>query len=327
MNSRAGIGSNAAMDSILFVKTSSLGDVVHHMPAVTDARKKFPGARLSWVVEEFFEPLARLHPAIDAVIPVATRRWRSRPLAPATWGDVAETMHRLREEKFDRIIDTQGLIRSALIARRAVGEHHGYDAASIKEPLASRFYDVKHKVARDLHAVTRNRALTAAALGYQPDEAIDYGLMRPAASGGARQALLLHGTSRPSKEWSESHWTDLGRWLGREGFEIALLWGSDDERRRAERLASAIPEARVLDRAPLDVVASHIANASLVVGGDTGLLHLAAAYRVPLVAVFTGSEPALTGPVGSGPLRVLGGAGAKPEVNEVIAAVEAVLGP
>jgi lipopolysaccharide heptosyltransferase I len=313
------------MDSILFVKTSSLGDVVHHMPAVTDARKKFPTARLSWVVEELFEPLARLHPAVDAVIPVATRRWRSRPLAPATWGDFAETMQRLREERFDRIIDTQGLIRSALIARRAAGQHHGYDAASIKEPLASRFYDVKHRVARDLHAVTRNRALTAAALGYQPDEAIDYGLVRPAQPGGVRQALLLHGTSRPSKQWSESHWTDLGRWLRREGFEVALLWGSDDERRRAERLANAIPEAHVLDRAPLDIVALHIARSSLVVGGDTGLLHLAAAYRVPLVAVFTGSDPALTGPVGSGPIRVVGGANERPEVNEVIAAVKAVL--
>jgi heptosyltransferase-1 len=314
------------MDSILFVKTSSLGDVVHHMPAVTDARKRFPLARLSWAVEELFEPLVRLHPAIDTVIPVATRRWRSRPLAPATWGDFAKTMQRLREKRFDRIIDTQGLIRSALIARRAAGEHHGYDAVSIKEPLASRFYDVRHRVARDLHAVVRNRTLTAAALGYRPDEVIDYGLTRQAQPAPARQALLLHGTSRRSKEWSESYWIDIGRWLRREGFEVALLWGSDDERRRAERLAGAIPEARVLDRAPLDTVASHIANASLVIGADTGLLHLAAAYRVPLVGVFTGSEPALTGPVGSGTMRVVGGNRARPEVNQVIAAVEAVLG-
>jgi heptosyltransferase-1 len=137
---------------------------------------------------------------------------------------------------------------------------------------------------------------------------------------------LLHGTSRRSKEWSESYWIDIGRWLRREGFEVALLWGSDDERRRAERIAGAIPEARVLDRAPLDTVASHIANASLVIGADTGLLHLAAAYRVPLVGVFTGSEPALTGPVGSGTMRVVGGNRARPEVNQVIAAVEAVLG-
>ena len=312
------------MDSILFVKTSSLGDVVHHMPAVTDARNQFPRARLSWVVEDAFEPLARLHPAIDAVIPVATRRWRSKPLAPATWGDFAETMHRLREERFDRIVDTQGLIRSALIARRATGEHHGYDAASIKEPLASRFYDVKHRVSRDLHAVVRNRTLTAAALGYQADQVVDYGLRRSAPSGGARQALLLHGTSRPSKEWSESNWTDLGRSLRREGFDVVLLWGSDNERRRAERLAATIPDAHVLDRAPLDVVASNIAAASLVVGADTGLLHLAAAYGVPLVAVFTGSDPALTGPVGSGPIRIVGGMNAEPAVNDVVAAVELV---
>jgi heptosyltransferase-1 len=139
-----------------------------------------------------------------------------------------------------------------------------------------------------------------------------------------RRALLLHGTSRPSKEWSESHWTDLGRSLRRDGFEVALLWGSDNERRRAERLAATIPEARVIDRVPLDVVASHIAAASLVVGADTGLLHLAAAYGVPLVAVFTSSDPALTGPLGGGPIRIVGGMNAKPAVNDVIAAVELV---
>jgi heptosyltransferase-1 len=234
-------------------------------------------------------------------------------------------MQRLRGQRFDRIVDTHGLIRSALIARRAEGERHGYDAASIKEPLAARFYDVRHRVARTLHAVARNRMLSGASLEYPADQPLDYGLRRNVAGVGARQALLLHGTSRSTKEWSESRWTDLGRWLRREGFDVGLLWGSDAERRRAERLAGTIPDARVQERAPLDIVASRIAGASLVVGVDTGLLHLAAAYGVPLVGIFTGSDPALTGPVGSGPLKVLGGVSARPGVNEVIAAVEAVL--
>ena len=313
------------MQSVLFVKTSSLGDVVHHMPAVTDARKRFAGAKLSWVVEEPFAPLARLHPAIDEVIPVATRRWRSRLLKPSTWSDIADALRTLRDCHFDKVVDTQGLIRSALIARRAGGERHGYDSSSIKEPLASRFYDVTHRVPQDLHAVTRNRMLTAAALGYRlaETEGVDYGLRREPA--GTKQAILLHGSSRASKEWSEAHWTDLGRWLRREGFEIALPWGTDSERRRAERLASGINEAQVIERSPLDVLAAQLKNAALVVGVDTGLLHLAAAYGVPTVGIFVGSDPALTGPIGSGPVQVVGRLDAKPDVIATIAAVEAVM--
>lgn len=311
------------MQSVLFVKTSSLGDVVHHMPAVTDARKRFAGAKLSWVVEEPFAPLARLHPAIDEVIPVATRRWRSRLLAPSTWSDISDISRRLRETGYDRIVDTQGLIRSAFIARRSQGERHGYDASSIKEPLASRFYDVTHRVSRQLHAVTRNRLLTAVSLGYEVTDAVDYGL--PRAASRRRRALLLHGTSRTSKEWSEANWIDLGRWLRREGFDVALPWGNDSERRRAQRLASSIPEAEVLDRQPLDAVAAILAEASLAVGVDTGLLHLAAAYRVPTVGIFVGSDPALTGPLGGGPLQTVGGLNAKPTVNDTITAIERVL--
>ena len=143
------------MNGILFIKTSSLGDVVHQMPAVTDAHRHYPDVRLTWVVEEAFAPLARLHPAIDKVISVSTRRWRSQLLSAQTWSEVSAFKAKLKSVHAEKVIDTQGLIRSALIARTASGERHGYDAASIKEPVASWFYDVKHTVAREQHAVAR----------------------------------------------------------------------------------------------------------------------------------------------------------------------------
>ena len=310
------------MHGILFIKTSSLGDVVHHMPAVTDARRHDPDARLTWVVEEAFAPLARLHPAVDEVVPVATRRWRSQLLQPATWREISAFKARLREGKADKVIDTQGLMRSALIARAAIGERHGYDAASIKEPLASWFYDIKHTVARDQHAVARNRALTALSLGYAPDAAIDYGLIKPPKDSGAPYAVLLHGTSRAAKEWREVDWIGTGKWLRAQGIDVVLPWGNDAERLRSERLKAAIPGSRILDRQPLDVTAKVIANASLVVGVDTGLLHLAAAYGVPLIAVFLATDPGLTGPVGSGPITVVGGKGVYPSFERVIEAAE-----
>ena len=310
------------MPGILFIKTSSLGDVVHHMPAVTDARRHLPDARLTWVVEEAFAPLARLHPAIDEVIAVSTRRWRSGLLQRGTWNEISAFRARLRAVNADTVIDTQGLIRSALIARAASGERHGYDASSIREPIASWFYDVKHTVARDRHAVARNRALTALSLCYSPADAIDYGLVKPPKTGEAPYAVLLHGTSRAAKEWREVDWIGIGKWLRGQGFDVVLPWGNEAERLRSERLAAAIPQSRILDRQPLDVTAKVIGNAALVVGVDTGLLHLAAAYGVPLIAVFLATDPGLTGPVGNGPITVIGGKGVYPSFEQVIEAAE-----
>jgi len=310
------------MHGILFIKTSSLGDVVHHMPAVTDVRRRYPDARLTWVVEEAFAPLAQLHPAIGEVIPVSTRRWRSQLLNGGTWSEISAFKAKLKLVRAEKVIDTQGLIRSALIARSASGELHGYDAASIKEPVASWFYDVKHTVARDQHAVTRNRALTGLSLGYSPDAAINYGLVKPPRTGDARYAVLFHGTSRASKEWREVDWIGTGKWLHAQGLEVVLPWGNERERLRGERLKAAIPGSRILDRLPLDETAKVIANASLVVGVDTGLLHLAAAYEVPLIAVFLATDPGLTGPVGNGPITVVGGKDVYPSFERVIEATE-----
>ena len=310
------------MQGILFIKTSSLGDVVHHMPAVTDAHRHHPDAKLTWVVEEAFAPLARLHPAINEVIPVSTRRWRSQLLHGGTWSEISAFKEKLKSVRAEKVVDTQGLIRSAMIARAALGEHHGYDAASIKEPVASWFYDVKHAVARDQHAVTRNRTLTGLSLGYSPDAAIDYGLIRPPRTDGSRYAVLFHGTSRASKEWREVDWIGTGKWLHAQGLEVVLPWGNERERLRSERLKAAIPGSRILDRLPLDETAKVIANASLVVGVDTGLLHLAAAYEVPLIAVFLATDPGLTGPVGNGPITVVGGKDVYPSFERVIEAAE-----
>jgi lipopolysaccharide heptosyltransferase I len=313
------------MSSILFIKTSSLGDVIHHMPALTEARTRRPDARFSWVVEEAFAPLVRLHPAVDAVIPVGARRWRRAPQASVTWRELRAFARTLRERSYDQVIDTQGLFRSALIARAARGTRHGYDAQSIKERPASWLYDVRHRVARDQHAVARNRMLTGLALGYSSEGASHYGLDRArlAEVWASPYGLLLHATARRGKEWPESRWRALAASLARDT-DLIVPWGTDAERARAMRIASGLARARVPERRPLDAVARLIAGASFVVGVDTGLLHLAAALGVPLVAIFVGSEPGLTGPIGSGPITVLGASGALPSVEDVVQAVHRI---
>lgn len=310
------------MADILFIKTSSLGDVIHHMPALTEARARRPDARFAWLVEEAFAPLVRLHPAVDTVVTVAWRRWRKSMGSPTTLREIGASLTAIRAERHDEIVDSQGLLRSALIARVARGRRHGYDRASIREPLASLFYDVRHTVSRDLHAVDRNRILTGMALGYTPQGAPDFGLDRARFRGeGPRYAVLLHATARPEKEWPEADWIALGNALAADGYDLVLPWGSNVERARAERMAAQLRRARVPERQPLDQVARLMADAELVIGVDTGLMHLAAALGVPLIAIFTGSRPDLTGPVGRGPMTVLGAHGAPPTLDEVREAV------
>jgi heptosyltransferase-1 len=308
------------MPDVLFIKTSSLGDVIHHMPALTEARARRPEARFTWVVEQAFAPLVRLHPAVSEVIPVAARDWRRAPWQASTRRELAGFLRLLRARAYDPIIDTQGLFfKSALIARAARGRRHGYDASSIKERAACTLYNVRHAVGWNQHAVARNRALTGLALGYTPEGPPDFGLDRATLAGpvpARPYGVLLHATAGPDKEWPELNWRMLAAALGAD-VDLVVPFGTEAERERAMRIAAATPRARVPERASLDAVARLIAGAAFAVGVDTGLLHLAAAFGVPLVAIFTASEPGLTGPVGPGAIHVLGGKGAPPSVGEV----------
>lgn len=304
------------MPRILFVKTSSLGDVVHQCPAVSDAARRLPGAEIDWVVEEGFAGIARMHRAVHRVVPVALRRWRGAPWKRSVWREIAQFRASVAAERYDAIVDTQGLVKSALITRAARGRRHGMDRASAREGLAARFYDVRHAVPRGLHAVERNRRLTAAALGYAPEGSADYGLKSgsQAPTAGA-YAVLLTMTSRADKLWPENRWIELGRALA---LPVVLPWGSVAERERAERIGRAIGQAVVPKAMALDELASLFAYARGVVGLDSGLTHLAAALGVPTVGIYCASDPVLTGLYGSERARNVGAPGRPPEVFEVM---------
>jgi heptosyltransferase-1 len=292
----------------------------------SDIRRHFPDARIDWVVEEPYAPLVRLHSAVRRVIPVALRRWRQRPLDRVTWKEIGEFRRFFQTERYDAVIDTQGLLKSALIARAAKGTHHGFDAGTAREPFAARFYDVTHHVALSQHAVQRNRALGAAALGYRVEDPIDYGIV---ISGSAMPparpyAVLLHGSSRRDKLWPEAAWTDLGRTLAARGLACVLPWGSDEERKRSERIAQDLNGAEVPPLEPIDRLAVMLGQAVAVVGVDTGLTHLAAALGRPVAAIYCGTDPSLTGVFGAPRAKNLGGPGERPSPQEALHALEGV---
>lgn len=307
---------------ILLIKTSSLGDVVHNLPVATDLARHIPNAVIDWVVEERFAELPHLHPAVRHVIPVAVRRWRKTLYSAGTWREMRAFRQTLRAERYDTVIDSQGLLKSALIAAQAPGEHIGYDRHSAREPVAAHFYDRRIFVSRSLHAVERNRQLAATAFGYRLDAAIDYGIAAPPLAAPWLQhgdyAVLLTATSRADKEWPEEDWQALGTALIAIGLRCVLPGGSEAERVRAARLATSLGRAVATPAMNLTELAGLLSGAALVIGVDTGLVHLAAALGRPTIALYCGSDPALTG-VLAGPDAInLGRRGVPPMAGEVV---------
>jgi heptosyltransferase-1 len=285
---------------VLIVKTSSLGDVVHTLPALTDAARALPGLVFDWAVEESFAEIPAWHPAVARVLPVAVRRWRKSWWKTVRGGELRRARAAFREQPYDLVIDAQGLYKSAWIARWAGAPIAGLDRQSAREPLASLSYQRRFAVPREMHAVERTRLLFALALGYElPVSTGDYGIDRARFTAGpaAAQVVFLHGTTRAAKHWPEPYWCELAQQVRAAGFRVLLPWGNEAERERAERIAAA-SGAEVLPRLTLAGVASILAASRAAVAVDTGLGHLAAALSLPTVSLYGPTRPVLVGAYG-----------------------------
>jgi len=314
---------------ILIVKTSSLGDVIHNLPVITDIRRHLPDAQIDWCVEDGFSAIPRLHPGVGKIIPVAVRRWRKKLFQGATWREIGDFRRQVAADIYDAIVDTQGLVKSALIARQARGPRLGYAADSAREPAAARWYDRHFHVSRNLHAVVRNRRLAAAALGYPVEGEPDYGIETLPATFSwlphRPYVVFLTATSRDDKLWPEANWLALGRSLNSLGYSAILPGGSPVERERAARLAADIPGALAAPSMSIPELASLLSGARAAIGVDTGLTHLAVALKTPTVAIYTATDPGLTGVLGAGFHRSLGGKALIPSSDAVFGELQSVL--
>lgn len=289
---------------VLIIKTSSMGDVLHALPALTDAMHAIPEIRFDWVVEEGFAQIPSWHPAVDRVLPVAIRRWRKHWFGSQAREERVVFKRELQSREYDAVIDAQGLIKSAaLVTRLAKGIKHGLDSRSAREPFASWWYDKRHEVGKQQHAVQRTRELFAKSLGYVlPATTGDYAIARhfmQALPADANQYLVfLHATTRDNKHWPEAHWRELIELMQPSGLKIKLPWGAEHEHQRALRLAEGFDFVEVLPKLTLEQVARTLAGARAVVSVDTGLSHLTAALDRPNITLYGPTDPGLIGGYG-----------------------------
>jgi heptosyltransferase-1 len=316
---------------VLIVKLSSLGDVVHTLPAVQDLLAAHPGTQVDWVVERGFAPLVTRSQGVHRVIPCELRKWRKAPLSRdtrAAWRAFRQDLHR---ETYDAVVDLQGLTKSALVAHMARLAPGGKRYAMANRTEGSSYEaptrwvaDVAIPVEPASHAVQRGRAVCAAAFGHELQGAPRYGLGRADAAARDDTVVLIHGTSREDKCWPEAHWLELGRLLLQQGHSLGLPHGSDEERARSERLAAALgARAEVWPSLSLDALTGRMARCAGAIGVDSGLSHIAVALDLPHVQVYNFDTAWRTGPLDS-PHQVAVYASPAPDVASVWQAWQAV---
>lgn len=325
---------------ILLVRVSSLGDVVHNMPVVADILRRHPDAAIDWVVEEAYTSLVRLNGGVRNVIPFALRRWRKSLFSAQTRAEIREFRRRLRSEAYDFVFDTQGLLKTALVMRMArlapggkrVGLANGTEGSGY-EGISRIFHTMSVPVGLRTHAVLRGRLVVAAALGDTIDRPADFDLRPPDILQTARPAWLpdepyvafFHATARAAKQWAPANWVQLARMLAERGLPVLLAWGNETEKQAAQQLAMQMPNARVLPKLSMMEAVVLAQQASLAVGVDTGLTHIAAAYNRPTIELYCDSPRWKTEGDWSPNIINLGDIDRPPSIDEATAAVEKLL--
>ncbi len=281
---------------VLLVKLSSMGDVIHTLPAITDAAKVIPSIKFTWLIDSGFAEIASWHPAVEKVIPIDLRKRNIQ--------QIFASIKNLRAQKYDLVIDAQGLLKSAVLAKLVSSKlRAGYDKNSARETMASIFYNNKIAVASELHAVARLRKLFAIALNYpEPASEFNYGVdwSNIIQSNPVTQPYIvfLHGTTWDSKHWPEAYWLQLATIAAQHGFKVQVTWSTAEQEQRAQRFALQASNVVKLPHLTISQAATVLQQASGIVAVDTGFAHLSAALNKPLVALYGPTDIKKVGAVG-----------------------------
>nr|BET44761.1 MAG: lipopolysaccharide heptosyltransferase RfaC [Candidatus Aschnera chinzeii] len=287
---------------ILIVKTSSMGDIIHTLPAISDAALKYKCIQFDWIVEEDFIEIPAWHQSVKQVFSIAMRRWRKQLFKSSVKKEIINFRQQIQKNKYDIIIDVQGLLKSALLLFYCKYDiSHGYNWSSARESLASLFYDKTYYIDKYQHAIERIRKLFASILNYTYIEnKINYGINQYFSSlrrvdNNEKYIIFLHSSSRYDKCWPEYHWRMLIKLIEEKNLIIKLPWNTDLEFLQAKRISSGFKNVKILPKMSLEHIAKEILFSQAVVSIDTGLSHLTAAFNKHHIALYGPSNPNLIG--------------------------------
>ena len=292
---------------VLVVKLSSLGDVVHTLPAAMDIQANLPNTQIDWVVEPSFAPIVKACAAVHRVIACDLRHWRKNIWSQATRLAWRAFLAELHQERYDAIIDLQGLTKSALVSWLARTSHKGKRYAMANATDGSAYErptrwvaDMAIDLEQHIHALTRGRVVCASALKYEVPPTLRYGLNAgQSIHNDKKTVVFVHGTSRADKEWPLANWHELGLRLSNAGYQIVLPHGNEEERLRSVAMVEMIPNALVWPRMSIDNLMQAMAPTAGVIGVDSGLSHIAVALNLPHVQIYNFDTAWRTGPIGS----------------------------
>jgi len=304
---------------ILIIKTSSLGDVIHTLPALTDAGLQIPDIQFDWVLEPAFSEIPTFHPLVKNIILSPMRYFRRNFFQSFKNNELKNFYQNLRKNNYDIIIDAQGLIKSGLLTMLADGKVKcGYDRRSAWEPLACLAYNKSFNVNPLLHAITRIRKLFAYSLQY-PDPSDtrtpNYNINNHVLSmckinspqTNSNVVVFLHGTTRDDKRWPIKNWIKLKElFLNKNKYKILLPWGNESEKRDAVNIAAESNNnfIQVLPKSSIGELAKILATSKLNIAVDTGLGHLSAALNQPTISLYGPTDPRLIGTIGENQIHI-----------------------
>jgi len=296
---------------VLIIKLTSMGDLMHALPALTDAAKHLPNIEFDWVVDENFSEVPLWHPKVKSVITTNHRSWKKNIFSSSLINELRNIKSRLNNTKYEAVIDMQNNLKSAAVSFLVKDSVHGLDKASAREYPSHLAYKFKHQVSKEIHAISRQRQLLALSLNYEFDvKDIDYGIQndnfeRPNFELPNKYLFLVHNASWPTKMWSISRWQDLIKLINNEGYVAILPSGSIEEFERAQEIASISTEALAIPVQSLNSTAYIIENAEGCVCSDTGLAHLSALLGKPSVTLYSVTDEKLIGTRGTNQTHII----------------------
>ena len=288
-----------------------MGDLMHALPALTEAKEFNQDIVFDWVVDRSFSEVPKWHPAVNKVIKTDHRNWKKQFFSPESRDALRSVINDINNTEYDLVIDMQNNLKSSFVSYLCKHKVTGMDFKSVREFPAHLSYNKKINISKDLHAITRQNIILSEALGYSTLNSSDYGItdvnfIKPSFDLPSEYVVLVQNASWKTKQWSIVNWQLLVNHLDKLGIDMILPSGNEEEYQRAKKISSVSGKTHVLKPIALNEIAYIMNKAKFSVCSDTGLAHLSAVVDTPSLTLYGPTDTKLIGTKGNNQFHIIG---------------------